>query len=63
MLPIGRSSCYQTLNSKAFGMLPIKIGKLSIVENASIGVLKTTKEETKKDNQYKLNKAMASPLA
>ena len=47
---IGGSSCNQTLNSKAFGMMQIKIGKLSIVENASIGVLRTVQKEKKKDN-------------
>ncbi len=60
MWPIGGSSCDQTLNSKAFGMLPIQIGKWKM---HPIGVLKTEKEEKKKDNQYKLDKAMALPLA
>ena len=45
MWPIGRSSCNQTLNSKAFGMLPVKIVRL---ENASIGVLRAENEEKKK---------------
>ena len=40
MWPIGGSSCNQTLNPKAFCMLPM--------ENASIGALKT--EKTKKTN-------------
>ena len=47
MWPIGGSSCDQTLNPKAFGMLPIKIGKL---QNASIGALKTEKKKTTNKN-------------
>ncbi len=50
MWPIGSSSCSQNLNSKAFSSL----------EKQSIGALKTDKKkEKKKDNQYKLNQAMA----
>ncbi len=56
MWPIGRSSCDQTLNSKAFGKVPI-VRKLEEL----ISVLMTEKKK-KKDNQYKLNKAIAIAL-
>ena len=41
-------------------VFPIQIGKLSIIKKLFIGVLmKEEKKEKKKDNQYKLKKAMA----
>ncbi len=51
MWPIGESSCDQILNSEAFDIL-----------ECSTQLLKTEKEK-KKDNQHKLYKVMASPLA
>ncbi len=42
----------------------MKIGMLPMVETLFIGVLKEEKKKKKeKDNQYKLKKAMATPLA
>ena len=53
MGPMGVSSCNQNLNSKAFRNLLLKIGIHWCAEDGG--------EE--KDNQYKLNNSMASPLA
>ncbi len=55
MWPIGGSSCDQTLNSKSFDMLPIRMGKLPSglnvkVENASIGALMMEKKKTTNTN-------------
>ncbi len=58
MWPIGVSRCSKNSNSKAFCSLPMKTG----METLFIGVLKE-KEKKEKDNQYKLKKAMATPLA
>ncbi len=43
----------------------MKIGMLPMVETLFIGVLKEEEKKKKKekDNQYKLKKAMATPLA
>ncbi len=53
MWPIGVSRCSQNYNSKAFCRLPMKILKEK----------EKKKKKKEKDNQYKLKKAMATPLA